>query len=333
MKIWHGLFAGLALSVSGEFVMADNATFGIAIDGGAGTLPRNEMTRDLEAKYRTDLGQALDAGYAVLESGGSSEDAAIAAVKVLEDSPLFNAGRGAVFNRAGEVELDAGVMDGATGRAGAVAGLRHIRNPIELARLVMEKTPHVMLIGPGAEEFALDQGMTLVPNSYFYTEKRRQQLERALKGDKMAEIKLNYFGTVGAVARDRKGNLFAATSTGGITAKIPGRVGDSPHIGAGTYANNRTCAVSATGQGEFFIRSVVAYDIHALMDYKGLTLHQAVDEVVQHKLRALPAEGGVIAIDAQGNIEMSFNTEGMFRGARDSTGRHELSIYHDETKR
>ena len=332
MKIWC-LLALLALSAPGEVIMADNAAFGIAIHGGAGTLPRKEMTPDLEAKYRADLGQALDAGYAVLESGGTSEDAAIAAVKVLEDSPLFNAGRGAVFNRAGEVELDAGVMDGATGRAGAVAGLKHIRNPIELARLVMEKTPHVMLIGPGAEEFALDQGMTLVPNSYFYTEKRRQQLERALKGDKMAAIKLNYFGTVGAVARDRKGNLFAATSTGGITAKIPGRVGDSPHIGAGTYANNRTCAVSATGQGEFFIRSVVAYDIHALIDYKGLTLHQAVDEVVQHKLRALPAEGGVIAIDSKGNIEMSFNTEGMFRGARDSSGRHELSIYQDETKR
>jgi beta-aspartyl-peptidase (threonine type) len=223
-------------------------------------------------------------------------------------------------------------MDGATGRAGAVAGLKHIRNPIELARLVMEKTPHVMLVGPGAEEFALDQGMTLVPNSYFYTERRREQLEKALKGDRMAAIKLNYYGTVGAVARDRKGNLFAATSTGGITAKIPGRVGDSPHIGAGTYANNRTCAVSATGQGEFFIRSVVSYDIHALMDYKGLTLKQAVDEVVQHKLKALPAEGGVIAIAADGDIEMSFNTEGMFRAARDSNGKHELAIYHDNNE-
>jgi L-asparaginase / beta-aspartyl-peptidase len=330
MKIVHGLLAGVALSLLGGVAMADKAAYGIAIHGGAGTLPRSEMTRQLEAKYRNDLGQALDAGYAVLESGGSSEDAAIAAVKVLEDSPLFNAGKGAVFNRAGEVELDAGVMDGATGRAGAVAALKHIKNPIELARLVMEKTPHVMLVGPGAEEFALDQGMTLVPNSYFYTERRREQLDKALKGDRMAAIKLNYFGTVGAVARDKKGNLFSATSTGGITAKIPGRVGDSPHIGAGTYANNRTCAVSATGQGEFFIRSVVAYDIHALMDYKGLTLKQAVDEVVQHKLKALPAEGGVIAIDSEGDIEMSFNTEGMFRGARDSNGRHELAIYHDD---
>jgi beta-aspartyl-peptidase (threonine type) len=332
MKIVHGLLAGVALSLLGGVAMADKAAYGIAIHGGAGTLPRSEMTRKLEEKYLADLGQALDAGYAVLESGGSSEDATIAAVKVLEDSPLFNAGKGAVFNKAGEVELDAGVMDGATGRAGAVAGLKHIRNPIELARLVMEKTPHVMLVGPGAEEFALDQGMTLVPNSYFYTERRREQLEKALKGDRMAAIKLNYYGTVGAVARDRKGNLFAATSTGGITAKIPGRVGDSPHIGAGTYANNRTCAVSATGQGEFFIRSVVSYDIHALMDYKGLTLKQAVDEVVQHKLKALPAEGGVIAIAADGDIEMSFNTEGMFRAARDSNGKHELAIYHDNNE-
>jgi beta-aspartyl-peptidase (threonine type) len=332
MKIVHGLLAGVALSLLGGVAMADKAAYGIAIHGGAGTLPRSEMTRKLEEKYLADLGQALDAGYAVLESGGSSEDATIAAVKVLEDSPLFNAGKGAVFNKAGEVELDAGVMVGATGRAGAVAGLKHIRNPIELARLVMEKTPHVMLVGPGAEEFALDQGMTLVPNSYFYTERRREQLEKALKGDRMAAIKLNYYGTVGAVARDRKGNLFAATSTGGITAKIPGRVGDSPHIGAGTYANNRTCAVSATGQGEFFIRSVVSYDIHALMDYKGLTLKQAVDEVVQHKLKALPAEGGVIAIAADGDIEMSFNTEGMFRAARDSNGKHELAIYHDNNE-
>jgi beta-aspartyl-peptidase (threonine type) len=327
MKPTLSAFAGLCLLAVGSIASGENVMFGIAIHGGAGTMPRAEITPELEAQYRADLARALDAGYQVLETNGTSQDAAIAAVKILEDSPLFNAGKGAVFNRDGEVELDAAVMDGASRRAGSVAGLKHIKNPIELARLVMEKSPHVMLIGPGAEEFAMDQGMTLVPNSYFHTEKRREQLERALKGDRMAAIKLNYFGTVGAVTRDKQGNLFAATSTGGMTGKIPGRVGDSPHIGAGTYANNETCAVSATGHGEFFIRSVVAYDIHALMDYKEMSLDKAVDEVVQRKLKVMKAEGGVIAIDTDGKIKMSFNTEGMFRGARDSGGRREIAIY------
>ena len=327
MKATISVFAGLCLLASWSMASGEKLMFGIAIHGGAGTMPRAEITPELEAQYRADLAQALDTGYRVLESGGTSEDAAIAAVKVLEDSPLFNAGKGAVFNRDGEVELDAAVMDGSSRKAGSVAGLKHIKNPIELARLVMDNSPHVMLIGPGAEEFAMDQGMTLVPNSYFHTDKRREQLERALKGDRMAAIKLNYFGTVGAVTRDKQGNLFAATSTGGMTGKIPGRVGDSPHIGAGTYANNETCAVSATGHGEFFIRSVVAYDIHALMDYKDLSLDKAVDEVVQRKLKAMKAEGGVIAIDADGHITMSFNSEGMFRGARDSGGRREIAIY------
>ena len=327
MKSKINLAIGLCLLAAWSIASGEKLMFGIAIHGGAGTMPRAEITPDLEAQYRADLARALDAGYQVLESGGSSQDGAIAAVRILEDSPLFNAGRGAVFNRDGEVELDAAVMDGASRRAGSVAGLKHIRNPIELARLVMEKSPHVMIIGPGAEEFAMDQGMTPVPNSYFHTERRREQLERALKGDRMAAIKLNYFGTVGAVTRDQQGNLFAATSTGGMTGKIPGRVGDSPHIGAGTYANNETCAVSATGHGEFFIRSVVAYDIHALMDYKGMTLEQAVTEVVQRKLKVMKAEGGVIAIDSDGRISMSFNSEGMFRGARDSGGRREIAIY------
>jgi beta-aspartyl-peptidase (threonine type) len=327
MRSTLSLFAGLCLLASSTLASGEKLMFGIAIHGGAGTMPRAEITPELEAQYRADLAQALDTGYRVLEGGGTGQDAAIAAVRVLEDSPLFNAGKGAVFNRDGEVELDAAVMDGASRRAGSVAGLKHIRNPIELARLVMEKSPHVMLIGPGAEEFAMDQGMTLVPNSYFHTDKRREQLERALKGDRMAAIKLNYFGTVGAVTRDKLGNLFAATSTGGMTGKIPGRVGDSPHIGAGTYANNETCAVSATGHGEYFIRSVVAYDIHALMDYKDLSLEQAVTEVVQRKLKIMKAEGGVIAIDSDGRITMSFNTEGMFRGARDSGGRREIAIY------
>jgi beta-aspartyl-peptidase (threonine type) len=327
MKSQLSVLAGLCLLAAWSVASGEKLMFGIAIHGGAGTMPRAEITPELEAQYRADLAQALDTGYGVLEKGGTSQDAAIAAVKILEDSPLFNAGKGAVFNRDGEVELDAGVMDGASRRAGSVAGLKHVKNPIELARLVMDKSPHVMLIGPGAEEFALDQGMTLVPNSYFHTEKRREQLERALKGDRMAAIKLNYFGTVGAVTRDKQGNLFAATSTGGMTGKIPGRVGDSPHIGAGTYANNETCAVSATGHGEFFIRSVVAYDIHALMDYKEMSLDKAVNEVVQRKLKVMKAEGGVIAIDSDGHIVMSFNTEGMFRGARDSAGRREIAIY------
>ena len=329
MKSQLSVLAGLCLLAAWSVASGEKLMFGIAIHGGAGTMPRAEITPELEAQYRADLAQALDTGYGVLEKGGTSQDAAIAAVKILEDSPLFNAGKGAVFNRDGEVELDAGVMDGASRRAGSVAGLKHIKNPIELARLVMDKSPHVMLIGPGAEEFALDQGMTLVPNSYFHTEKRRAQLERALKGDRMAAIKLNYFGTVGAVTRDKQGNLFAATSTGGMTGKIPGRVGDSPHIGAGTYANNETCAVSATGHGEFFIRSVVAYDIHALMDYKEMSLDKAVNEVVQRKLKLMKAEGGVIAIDSDGHIVMSFNTEGMFRGARDSAGRREIAIYQE----
>jgi beta-aspartyl-peptidase (threonine type) len=327
MKSKLSVLAGLCLLVTWSVASGEKLMFGIAIHGGAGTMPRAEITPELEAQYRADLAQALDTGYGVLEKGGTSQEAAIAAVRILEDSPLFNAGKGAVFNRDGEVELDAAVMDGASRRAGSVAGLKHIKNPIELARLVMEKSPHVMLIGPGAEEFALDQGMSLVPNSYFHTEKRREQLERALKGDRMAAIKLNYFGTVGAVTRDQQGNLFAATSTGGMTGKIPGRVGDSPHIGAGTYANNETCAVSATGHGEFFIRSVVAYDIHALMDYKSMSLDKAVNEVVQRKLKIMKAEGGVIAIDSDGRISMSFNSEGMFRGARDSGGRREIGIY------
>jgi len=299
----------------------------IAIHGGAGTLPRTEMTQELEAKYRTDLQLALDAGFKILEGGGTSLDAVTAAVRLLEDSPLFNAGKGAVFNREAQVELDAAVMDGSTLKAGAVASVKHIKSPIELARLVMQESQHVFLVGAGAEEFALDHGMTPVPNSYFHTEKRRQQLERARQGDRLSAIKLNYFGTVGAVARDTHGNLASATSTGGLTGKRPGRVGDSPIIGAGTYANNATCAVSGTGQGEFFMRYLVAHDIHALMEYREMSLEAAVDEVVKKKLTAAKGEGGVIAVDGEGRLALSFNTEGMFRGARDARGRNEVMIY------
>lgn len=327
MRITGALLAGLGFALASGSALGDQPMYSIAIHGGAGTLPRTEMTRELEAQYRADLQKALDTGFEVLSGGGTGLDAVTAAVRILEDSPLFNAGKGAVFNREAQVELDAAVMDGATLKAGAVAGIRHISNPIDLARLVMDQSQHVLLIGPGAEEFALDHGMTLVPNSYFHTERRREQLERARHGDKLAAIKLNYFGTVGAVARDRNGNVAAATSTGGMTGKRPGRVGDSPVIGAGTYANNATCAVSGTGHGEFFMRTLVAHDIHALMQYRGLSLDAAVNEVVQKKLKAMHGEGGIIAVDAQGNVVMSFNTEGMFRGARDARGRNEVAIY------
>src|SRR5688572_18943778 len=328
MTIKASLLAGFCLMLASATVLGDKPMVAIAIHGGAGTMPRTEMTPEVEAAYRADLQKALDAGYQVLESGGASMDAVTTAVRILEDSPMFNAGKGSVFNRDGKVEMDAAVMDGATLKAGAVAGVMHIKNPIDLARLVMEQSGHVMMIGQGAEEFALLQGMTLVPNSYFHTERRKRQLERELHTSQAAPpLKLNYFGTVGAVAVDNNGNLAAATSTGGMSGKRPGRVGDAPVIGAGTYANNATAAISGTGAGEFFIRWGVARDIHSLMEYKSMPLEAAVTEVVQKKLRAAKGEGGVIAVDAKGNVSMSFNSEGMFRGARDSKGRNEIGIY------
>ena len=311
----------------------DTPLIAIAIHGGAGTLPRSDMSPAREAEYRAGLEQALDAGYNVLERGGSSLDAITAAVQLLEDNPLFNAGKGAVLNHNGVAELDASIMDGKDRRAGAVAGLRHIRSPIALARKVMEDSPHVMLVGDGAEEFALTAGVTLVPNEYFMTDARREQLQRKLSratqttGARHEANDLSAFGTVGAVARDRDGNLAAATSTGGMTAKRWGRVGDSPIIGAGTYADNASCAVSATGHGEFFIRSVVAYDICALVAYQKMPLAQAADEVINRKLKSMGGDGGVIAVDSRGNLVLEFNSEGMFRGARSSDGRREVAIY------
>ncbi len=303
----------------------------IAIHGGAGVIDRVQMTADRERAYREALAAALDAGYSILEGGGSSVDAVTAAVRTMEDDPLFNAGKGAVLNHEGAAELDAALMDGNGPRAGAVAGVRHVKNPIELARLVMERSPHVMLVGEGAEEFALEQQVVLVPNSYFRTERRRLDLEREIQEERNQQTPtpVTGTGTVGAVALDRAGNLAAATSTGGLTNKRHGRVGDSPIIGSGTYANNESCAVSATGQGEFFIRSVVAYDICALVNYRHLSLDAAVHEVIQVKLKRLGGEGGVIAIDHAGRISLDFNSEGMFRGARDSHGRREISIWRD----
>ncbi len=305
--------------------------YGIAIHGGAGVISRRDMTPEREAAYHAGLAQALDAGYGVLERGGASLDAVNTAVRLLEDHELFNAGRGAAFNRAGQIELDAAIMNGTTLEAGAVAGVKHLRNPIDAARLVMERSKHVLLIGDGAEEFALQQGLQLVPNDYFKTEPRRRQWDKLIKGDTTAAgASLDAFGTVGAVALDKRGHLAAATSTGGLPGKLPGRVGDSPVIGAGTYAHHGTCAVSATGHGELFIRNAVAHDIHALLAYSRMKLEDAAREVIQHKLKDMKAEGGIIAIDAQGTIAMEFNSEGMFRGARNSRGRRETAIYPQE---
>ncbi|MBC8024695.1 MAG: isoaspartyl peptidase/L-asparaginase [Steroidobacteraceae bacterium] len=299
----------------------------IAIHGGAGTLPRAEISSEQEKQYLAGLDAALDAGYAVLKRDGTSLDATIAAVRVLEDNPLFNAGRGAVLNRDGIAELDASVMDGKTLSAGAVSGLRHVKSPIELARLVMDKSPHVMLVGAGAEEFAKLQGVEVVPNEYFVTPVRKLQLERLLRGAVTTkENDLAAFGTVGAVALDSSGNLAAATSTGGMTGKRWGRVGDSPIIGAGTYANNASCAVSATGHGEFFIRTVVAHDICAQVEYLKIPLAGASANVLA-KMKALGGNGGVIAIDPKGEVVLDFNSEGMFRGVATSKGRREVAIF------
>jgi beta-aspartyl-peptidase (threonine type) len=307
--------------------------FAIAVHGGAGVLPRGTDPQH-ENAYLLGLSEAVDAGYAVLERGGSSLDAAIAAVVVLEDNPLFNAGRGAVLTRDGVAELDASVMDGATLAAGAISGVKHVRNPVELARRVMDHSPHVMLVGEGAEDFARSQGVELVSNEYFRTLVRQVQLHRLLAGapekenDLAAHGSTDMTGTVGAVALDAKGNVAAATSTGGMTGKRWGRVGDSPIIGAGTYASNASCAVSATGHGEYFIRAAVAHDICARVEYLKAPLATAVADTLA-KMKALGGNGGVIAIDPKGGIVLDFNSEGMFRGLRASDGRREVAIYRD----
>jgi beta-aspartyl-peptidase (threonine type) len=302
--------------------------FGIAIHGGAGTMPRADLTQEAETRYRSGLEQALDAGYEVLNHGGSALDAVTRAVVSLEDNPLFNAGRGSVFTLDGHNELDASIMDGTSLSAGAVCGVTRIRNPIELARCVMEKSEHVFLAGAGAEEFAQSQGFTFVPQSYFHTSERWQQLQRIRSGDRgLSGHTLSHVGTVGAVALDSHGHLAAGTSTGGMTGKRFHRIGDSPVIGAGTYADDRSCAVSATGHGEIFLRCAVAHDISARVRYGGRSLGAAAREVVFEELPALDGEGGIIAIDKRGEIALEFNSEGMFRAARKQGGGTEIAIY------
>jgi beta-aspartyl-peptidase (threonine type) len=306
--------------------------FAIAIHGGAGTLSRTETSATQEALYLQGLSDALDAGFSLLEKGASALDAVSAAVVSLEDNPLFNAGRGAVLTRDGVAELDASIMDGATLSAGAICGVKHIRNPITLARRVMEQSPHVMLVGEGAEEFARSQGVELVSNEYFRTPIRQKQLHRLLQGaaekenDLVAVDSAGSTGTVGAVALDARGHVAAATSTGGMTGKRWGRVGDSPIIGAGTYASDAACAVSATGHGEYFIRTVVAHDIAAQLQYAGVSLSDAVTRTLA-RMRALGGNGGVIAIAPTGELVLDFNSEGMFRGAWTAAGRREVAIY------
>jgi beta-aspartyl-peptidase (threonine type) len=303
----------------------------IAIHGGAGTIERGKMTPEKENAYRTGLENALRAGYEILKNGGASLDATEAAVRVLEDDPHFNAGKGAVFTSAGTNELDAAIMDGKTLKAGTVSVLRHIKNPIELARLVMDKSPHVMFSGEGAEKFATENGVKLVDQKYFFTQERWDALQKMKTAEKnrhaAAEITdQDRHGTVGAVARDQDGNLAAATSTGGTTNKRPGRVGDSPIIGSGTYANNATCAVSATGDGEYFIRATVGHDVSALMEYRGLKLADAAQAVLD-KVAKLGGTGGLIAVDRDGNVTLPFNTSGMYRGYADPNGKLVIEIY------
>jgi len=294
--------------------------FGIAIHGGAGTILKSLMTEDRELAYKSGLENALNCGYEILEKGGSSLDAVEAAVKSLENCPLFNAGKGAVFNHDGKQEMDASIMDGTTLNAGAVASVRNVKNPVALARAIMDKSEHVFMCKEGAEQFAKSVGIEFAEDAYFFDAFRFEQYQQALKEDRISldHSEGKKFGTVGAVALDQHGHLTAATSTGGMTNKKFGRIGDSSIIGAGTYANDATCAISCTGHGELFIRSVVAYDISCLMEYKGLSLAAACELVVQDKLVKIGGEGGLIAIDKMGNICLPFNSEGMYRASKNA---------------
>ena len=312
-----------------------NNHFGIVIHGGAGTMEKENYTAEQISAYENKLSEALNKGYSILDSGGTALDAVEQTIIILENSPLFNAGKGAVFTSNGLNELDASIMDGSNFNAGTVAGITTIKNPIKLARAILEKSKHVMLVGKGAEKFAAEQNIEIVDPSYFRTEERWKSLQR-IKRDEQNKERSNLinnntykFGTVGCTVLDKYGNLAAGTSTGGMTNKKYGRVGDVPIIGAGTYANNNTCALSATGHGEFFIRNVVTHDISTLMEYKDLSLKDASNEVVMKKLVKQEGNGGVIGIDKSGNITMTFNTKGMFRGFKTNDGKSIVKIFAD----
>lgn len=323
------------------FAQQVDTKYVMAIHGGAGTILKKNMSPEKEAAYKAALTLALQTGYNTLKAGKSSLDAVEATIHIMEDSPLFNAGKGSVFTHEGRNEMDAAIMNGKTLEAGAVAGVTTIRNPISAARAVMEKSEHVMLTGKGAEQFAKHVGLTIVDPKYFYTQERWDALQKALQEDsvkmkqndgnkksmRLGSINLdNKFGTVGCVALDKNGDLAAGTSTGGMTDKKFGRVGDSPIIGAGTYANNATAAISCTGWGEYFIRSVVAYDISALIEYKGLSVADACQTAI-NKVAKLGGDGGLIAMDKNGHVAMPFNTDGMYRGTITADGKIEVEIY------
>lgn len=301
----------------------EKADWAIVIHGGAGTIKREFMTPEKDSLYRAKLAEALNVGSEILKNGGTSMDAVEKTIHVLEESPLFNAGRGAVFNERGQNEMDAAIMNGETHAAGAVVNIHTIKSPISAARAVMEKSVHVMLTGEGAEIFAEKQGLEIVEPEYFFDQRRWDSFQKA-------KDKIDKHGTVGCVALDENGNIAAGTSTGGMTMKMYGRVGDVPIIGAGTYADNATCGISATGHGEFFIRNVVAYDVAALMKYKGMSIEEASEEVIMNKLKPIGGSGGIIGLDAQGNTIMTFNSDGMFRGKLSSNSEMVIGIYKDE---
>ena len=309
----------------------------ISIHGGAGTILKEDMTPELEKAYLDGLQDALNVGYAVLEQGGSATNAVKAAVVVLEDNMLFNAGKGSVFTKKGVQEMDAAIMSGKDLAAGAISGIRNVRNPIELATEVMINSNHVFLCGKGANDFGIKQGIKLEPDEYFFSQFRYDQWKAIRDSDNYSLDHTHHhldelmrdkkFGTVGAVACDENGNIAAATSTGGMTNKKYGRIGDSPIIGCGTYANNKTCAISCTGHGEIFIKAVAAYDVSCLMEYKGMSLQEAMDFTVNTKLKNMEGEGGMIGVDALGNYAMIFNSAGMYRGVKDNQGLNEVAIY------